>query len=572
MSDSAAPAEGMSKSALKKQAKREAIAKAKAAKEAERAAAAPPSSKKAEDEDPVDPSKYFEARTNKVASLKAADKSPYPHKFQVTSSLQQFLDTYASLKPEEIAEGVTVSLAGRIMTKRQSSQKLLFYDLHGEGTKVQIMANYQFHKDTDEKGENNFAEIHGVLRRGDIVGVTGVPTRTKRNELSMIPTSITLLSPCLHQLPHTHQGIKDQESRYRKRYLDLIINAQARQKFIVRSKIINYVRKFLDTNGFLEVETPMMNMIAGGAAAKPFITHHNDLKLDLFLRVAPELYLKMLVVGGYDRVYEIGRQFRNEAIDLTHNPEFTTCEFYMAYADYNDLMDMTEQMVSGMVKAVTGGYIVTYHPEGPGTEGVTIDFTPPYRRIPIIEGLEEVLKIKLPKADTFHTEETRAFFDKLLVDKGVDCSAPRTVSRMVDKLVGDYLESQATTKPIFITEHPQVMSPLAKWHRSKAGVTERFELFVSTKEVCNAYTELNDPVVQRQRFESQLADREAGDEEAQMIDETFINALEYGLPPTGGWGMGIDRLTMMLTDSHNIKEVMLFPAMRPEGGGEAPAE
>jgi len=281
------------------------------------------------------------------------------------------------------------------------------------------------------------------------------------------------------------------------------------------------------------------------------------------MRIAPEISLKMLVVGGMDRVYEIGRQFRNEGIDLTHNPEFTTCEFYMAYADYSDLIEMMETMISGMAKSVHGSYKVTYHPDGPDKPAMEIDFTPPFRRMNMLEELEKELKVKMPDPREFETPEVNKFFSDLCKKHEVECPSPRTTTRLIDKLVGEFLEEKCIN-PTFITDHPIIMSPLSKWHRDNPGLTERFEMFIAKKEVVNGYTELNDPLVQRQRFEQQARDKDAGDDEAQLVDENYCTALEYGLPPTGGVGIGIDRLAMFLTDSNNIKEVLLFPAMRPD--------
>ncbi|KAK5781851.1 hypothetical protein RI543_000680 [Arxiozyma heterogenica] len=556
--------EMVSKSELKKRIKLRQIEAKKAAKKATTQPKPAPKKKKNDLFADLDPSQYFEARSRQILELKKTHQpNPYPHKFNVSISNPDFLKKYSYLKRGETLPDEKVSIAGRIHAKRESGSKLKFYVLHGDGVEVQVMSQLQ-----DYANQDQYEQDHDLIKRGDIVGVEGYVGRTQpkkggEGEISVFVTRIQLLTPCLHMLPADHFGFKDQETRYRKRYLDLIMNKDARGRFITRSKIIRYIRKFLDDRDFIEVETPMMNVIAGGATAKPFITHHNDLDMDMYMRIAPELFLKELVVGGMDRVYEIGRQFRNEGIDMTHNPEFTTCEFYQAYADVYDLMDMTELLFSEMVKEITGSYVIKYHPDPHDpTKELELNFARPWKRINMIEELEKVFDVKFPPGDQLHTKETGEFLKSLLIKHKLDCPPPLTNARMLDKLVGELEDS--CINPTFIFGHPQMMSPLAKYSRDMPGLCERFEVFVATKEICNAYTELNDPFDQRARFEEQANQKSQGDDEAQLIDETFCNALEYGLPPTGGWGCGIDRLAMFLTDSNTIREVLLFPTLKPD--------
>ncbi|KAF4144100.1 tRNA synthetases class II [Phytophthora infestans] len=497
----------------------------------------------------------------------------YPHSFPVSMSLLEYQQKFEALEPKARCTEEAVALAGRVVAIRHASKNLVFVDLQSDGHTVQVLSEVKhFEGCSDEAAEDTeaakkeFKALHESLRRGDIIGVKGFPGKSGKGELSIIPRKLEVLAPCIQPFPNSKYGIKEPEIRFRKKYLDLLTNPSVRPIFETRAKVVRGIRKYLEDRNFIEVETPMLFSAAGGAAAQPFVTNSRALGKDLYLRIAPELFLKQLVIGGFDRVFEIGKVFRNEGIDATHNPEFTICEFYQAYADYNTLMDTAEEMISGIAKNVTGAYKIQY-PMDETTEGaedesamVEIDFTPPFKRLPILETLEECLGEKL--SDVNSPDSIPALLE-LCERHNVECAKPHTCTRLVDKLIGHFVEPKCVN-PTFLYNHPKCMSPLAKAHREQEGVTERFELFVAGKELCNAYTELNDPFDQRQRFAAQQADQQRGDSEAHSKDDEFCTALEYGLPPTGGFGIGVDRLVMLLSGKPHIREVIMFPAMKPK--------
>jgi lysyl-tRNA synthetase class 2 len=439
-------------------------------------------------------------------------------------------------------EDVEVSVAGRVITLRPMG-KALFAHLQDATGKLQMYLRQ------DIVGESSFKDFEEIVDPGDILGVRGRLFRTNTGELTVEVKEWLLLAKSLHPLPEKWHGLKDVEVRYRQRYLDLIANEHARRVFFLRSRLISEIRRFLDAKGFLEVETPILQPIASGANAKPFITYHNYLEQNLYLRIAPELYLKRIIVGGINRVYELGKNFRNEGVDTTHNPEFTMLEFYCAYWDYKDLMVFTEELFSYLLNQLVGGLKITY-------QGKELDFTPPFKRYRYFELLEE----KTGKDKDFFLRDVEGL-RKLAKEIGVPKAETLTHAKLIDK-VFDLLVEDELWGPCFVIDFPKLLSPLAKTHREDPDLVERFELFVAGKEIANAYTELNDPMEQKERFLEQLKEKEMGDEEAMAMDEDFIRALEYGMPPTAGEGIGIDRLVMLLADVDSIREVILFPALR----------
>lgn len=493
---------------------------------------------------------FFVQRNQMIKEVKDTMEI-YPHNYPVTHKLSIILACSSQFKTDEKGEE-TVSSAGRVVSI-QGHGKIYFFKVESDGISIQLVLN---------SGTPEIYKVAQFLRRGDIVGFTGICGKSRTGEPSVFLSDLKLLTPCLRVIPTSKNGLKDAEVIYRKRHLDLIVNKDSRDRFICRSKIIGYIRKFFDSKDFLEVETPMMHPIYGGAAAEPFKTFHNELKQNLFLRVAPELYLKKLVIGGFNRVYEIGKNFRNEGIDLTHNPEFTACEAYCAYADYEEWMKMTESLLSGLALELKGSLKFTYEPKKRDSESIKVDldFSTPFQRLDIIDEINKELGLNL-------TGETLEQSLDILIEaaekRNLIIKEPKTLNRVLDKFIGEYLEPKCIN-PTFITGAPVAMSPLAKEDRKRKGITERFELFINGKEICNSYTELNIPSVQRERFLEQMAAKDAGDAEAMPIDEDFCQALEFGLPPTGGWGIGIDRLVMYMTNAANIRDVLFFPTMRPD--------
>ena len=475
-------------------------------------------------------------RRDKLAQYEADGIYPFGQRFVVQHKALQIKDEFRDF------DGQPVVLAGRLMTIR-SHGKTAFANLRDLSGDIQVYFRQ------DVMGEDAYKYVK-MLDMGDLVGVEGHVFKTQKGEVTVKVNKLTLLSKSLRPLPEKWHGLKDTELRYRQRYVDLIVNPSVRETFVKRTKIIAKIREYLNRNQFMEVETPMMHAIPGGAAARPFITHHNALDIDIYMRISPELYLKRLIVGGLERVYEINRSFRNEGVSIRHNPEFTMMESYQAYGNFEDAIALTEGIVSYCAKEVLGTTKINY-------QGMDIDLTPPWNRITMQEGIKQYTGEDFDAVETL--SEARAIADRLNVEYG-DADG---IGKIMNLCFEEYVEENLM-QPTVVYGHPVEISPLAKQNREKPLTTERFEIFIYGREVANGYSELNDPIDQKQRFESQLKEREAGDDEAHRMDEDFVTALEYGLPPTAGLGIGIDRLVMFLTDSASIRDVLLFPLMKPE--------
>ena len=484
-----------------------------------------------------DINEILRVRREKLSALQSEGRDPFQEtKFTVSHHTQEIKDQFDAL------EGTEVTIAGRLMSKRGMG-KVSFCDLQDKSGRIQLYARKD---EMDEEEYNRFKKFD----IGDIVGVRGEVFRTQRGEMSVRGRAITLLSKSLLPLPEKFHGLTDKETRYRQRYVDLIVNPEVRRNFEVRSAFVKYLRQFLDNRGYMEVETPVLNTISGGATARPFITHHNTLDIDMYMRIATELPLKRLIVGGMERVYEVGRIFRNEGMDTRHNPEFTTVELYEAYADFNDMMDLFEALLSGAAKEICGGYQLQW-------QGEEIDLTPGWPRLTMAEAVKQHLGVDFMSI-TDDGEAVAAAKGAGVDMDGVEPTWGHALYECFDQKVERQL-----IQPTFITMHPVDVSPLAKRSPRDPRVTERFELFICRSEMGNAFSELNDPIDQRQRFQKEVEARAKGDDEAGMMDEDFLTALEYGMPPTGGLGIGIDRCVMLLTGSDSIRDVILFPTMKP---------
>ena len=477
----------------------------------------------------------WRVRLEKLELLREAGVEPYADRYKRTHKALEILERFEELEDRE------VSIAGRIMSKRDQG-KVIFTHVQDFSGRIQIYIR------RDELGET-FFDLISKFDVGDIIGVEGKVFRTKRGEISIHAHNVKLLSKAMRPLPEKFHGLTNVETRYRRRYLDLVMNPDVRQVFVTRSKIIRVMREFLEEREFLEVETPTLHTIAGGAAARPFSTHHNALDMDLYLRIALELPLKRLIVGGFEKVFEIGRTFRNEGISIKHNPEFTMMELYQAYANYEDIMELTEEMIAHIVQRVHGTLEITY-------QGQTLQFKTPWRRLTMLDGILEYSGVDFRSILT--DEQAR----HVAQEKGIHIDEDASRGKIINEIFEEFVEPNLM-QPTFITGHPVEISPLAKRNAEQPEYTDRFEAFIFGRELANAFSELNDPIDQRQRFEAQSAERVKGDDEAHMMDEDFVQALEYGLPPTGGLGIGIDRLVMLLTDSASIRDVILFPTMRP---------